>query len=197
MPCTTLPTMCDQCRIVYTKIPRTINPNYLNSPENSYPVIFNVVLFGTTTDAREFVRWALPRLSIMYSREVPMYSAARRAESGNDPAGHWHDLTCPPPLKKDPSWLQKFALAGTPFRSEIEALKAARTRQAHTKPRDISLLVDFPSPIQPGGEIQNTIVASFVRYDKIQSVGVIKHPDGDTSLFRLTWWAETHPEQQS
>ncbi|KAL4918990.1 hypothetical protein BDW62DRAFT_200388 [Aspergillus aurantiobrunneus] len=202
--CTALNTMCDQCRIAYTRV-RNVIPELLDCPEGAHPVVFQCSFTGTDEQARQLVTHLRDTCRVLFSNPNMIHAAVRRAAEGGSSAGSWNCLTpqeCSsrndwrgqPPKVKHPKLLSKAPqLIG--LWSPASPDRHPACVKAMSRLRDLTMLVDFPWAVQPGNEMQRLFVSKFGEKFRVRDVS---HPDatGHASLHRLTWWGEIHPEQK-
>ncbi|KAL4766830.1 hypothetical protein BDW60DRAFT_16825 [Aspergillus nidulans var. acristatus] len=219
--CARLHNQCDECRIARSKLPRWINPSFLECPGSTYPVIFTGTYVGSRTQAEHFVGIIQSCVSSLYGHDVPIHAAFQRA---TDPdtgvkAGPWIDITTDnsqpdpwglgvlPPGTKLPG--NKWKSAGKPMRNllfkaprliglaEPKAFYDRQYKKGHMKKRVITCLVDYPHKIQKGGDMEQVIMH---RLESQGFNGYTRHPESEqdqtphASLHRLDWWVYTHPE---
>ncbi|CEL04145.1 hypothetical protein ASPCAL05277 [Aspergillus calidoustus] len=194
--CSSLSSLCDECRLQYGEVSRDVKSGYLVCPKGSYPVILTFEFLGTPYKARELVEYFHGRVAKMFNCEdMPVYGAVKRLPNGTDGPGSWLDLTTPG---------AKFAKAFKPnkgyftlpsFEDAIDAGLQAEYSKVHSKVRQVSILADIPFTISPGGEIETMMVSQIL--PKWVDKKAMQHPNaGHPSLHRLKWWAETHPHAE-
>ncbi|KAL2863846.1 uncharacterized protein BJX67DRAFT_362791 [Aspergillus lucknowensis] len=197
--CTSQINMCDECRMTYSRIPRNVTACVLDCPAGTHPVIFNCTFTGTNENAMELADNFSSRLNKLFSRQIPLHAGVRRRQPSQ---GTWHDLTTPgialqktlPPPSGDPGFSKYFVLP-----SVSRGLEAAQNKRwekdyarVHSKCRELTMLVDFPFSLQPGGEMETHILTYFPSLLKYEEPA--RPRDGvHTCLFRLQWWERTHP----
>ncbi|KAL4755779.1 uncharacterized protein BDW70DRAFT_165130 [Aspergillus foveolatus] len=218
--CTRLHNQCDECRIARSKLPRWINPSFLECTGSTYPVTFTGTYVGSRTQAEHLVGIIRSCVSGLYGHDVPIHAAFQRA---TDPdtgvkAGPWVDITTDnsqsdawglgvlPPGTKVPGTKWKSAYKPTrnllfkaPRLIGLAEPKAFYDRQykGHLKKRVIACLVDYPHKIQKGGDMEQVIMH---RLESQGFNGYTRHPESEqdqtphASLHRLDWWVFTHPE---
>ncbi|KAL4971968.1 hypothetical protein BDW66DRAFT_13445 [Aspergillus desertorum] len=220
-PCTRLHNQCDECRIVRSKLPRWINPSFLECPGSTYPVIFTGTYVGTRTQAEQIVKIIQSCVCSLYDHDVPIYAASRRAKDQDKglEAGPWVDITTQnsqldpwgmgalPPGVKLPGGKSKSAgrtASSLLFKAprliglaDLKPVYHSQYQKVHTKRMVVTCLVDFPLKIRKGGDIEQAIMH---RLERRGFRGYTRHPESEqdqtphASLHRLDWWAYTHPE---
>ncbi|KAL2807564.1 hypothetical protein BJX63DRAFT_436933 [Aspergillus granulosus] len=191
-PCTTQYSLCDECRVLHSIIPREVGPSYLDCPENCYPVIFTCEIDGTKYKARELVEYFHTRMVGIFGRYVPVHAVVKKAAIGNNPAGPWLDLTTPGSNFATP-FTPKVGLLTLPkYKEIIKQRMHAEYVKAHYKRRQVSILADLPLVIDAGGENEAMVKKCLPEWVEIK--GPLQHPTAShPSAHRLRWWAETHP----
>ncbi|KAL4780696.1 hypothetical protein BJX76DRAFT_37492 [Aspergillus varians] len=212
--CTSINTMCDPCRIAYTRVGTTgPPPTLLDCPAGTYPVIFHCIVEGTDEEAKDFIRNQQARFKRTWSRPLPIHAAIRRAVEGDQPPKPWMDVAAltyrtahyanGPPLpaaynnnnnnnyKGHHHQQGRKSSLGVFFQKATGLLDS--DYEARPRPREVTMLVDFPTEITAGGDMERIFMEGF---GNIVVVEVIEHPDstGHASLHRLRWWGIVHPQ---
>ncbi|RDW69004.1 uncharacterized protein DSM5745_08764 [Aspergillus mulundensis] len=193
--CTRLQNQCDECRIARSRVPAWVDPSLLECP--GYGVVFNCVYKGTRTQAEKAVEVIQSCASGAYGQKVRVHAAYRRSSDRDAKIleGPWIDITTPRPKGEKNGKSKNAAPSGLIYKAP-KLLGLADPKQLYeknyAKNRCVQCLVDFPSPIAQNGDIENIIIDRLTKEGF--ECGAI-HPQSHSSLHRLKWWAETHPDK--
>ncbi|KAL5342104.1 hypothetical protein BJX70DRAFT_395079 [Aspergillus crustosus] len=199
--CTTARTMCPDCCLEFTKIPRTVPESILECPPNAHPVIFRASMMTTPTSANKITQRIQTSLTGIYGTSVPVYAAIRRAETRTECLGKWHNLaTSDVPASQSSSsgtrssgkFTDKLPKNGFLFTTTTRRQFEHAKERADTKLRDLSILIDFPTRITPGGDFEGIVGSLF---GKIEGQLRAEYPDGDKCLHRLQWFSDKHEQK--
>ncbi|KAL2820982.1 hypothetical protein BDW59DRAFT_164386 [Aspergillus cavernicola] len=198
--CTTLDTMCEECRYTKKTITPTLPDKYLTCPLGTYPVMLECVLMGTADEASDIASKLAAHINQFICQKVSLHAVVRRSAAGGHGAGRWYDVTTrdyPAPMSLTYSSSAKPKNVEKPsnlmFWRTAKINEKKRVKKPAEKPkfRDFRILLDFPVPIEPRGPAEKHIVHGLPNNVKIIKVKIIKTHH---TLHRLCWWARTHPK---
>ncbi|KAL3462442.1 hypothetical protein BJX64DRAFT_288341 [Aspergillus heterothallicus] len=190
--CTTQYSLCDECRVHYSKIPREVDPKYLECPAGRYSVILTFDFDGTRDKAREIAEYFHARVVGIFTGCVPVHAVVRKAASGSEPAGPWLDVTSPG-SEHAKAFTPNIGFLNLPgYKDLIKQGMQNEYTKAHYKRRQMSILVDLPRTISAGGDNEALVKNAIPTF--VQDRPSVQHPTSThPSAHRLKWWAETHP----
>ncbi|KAL4804760.1 hypothetical protein BDV18DRAFT_161849 [Aspergillus unguis] len=84
--------------------------------------------------------------------------------------------------------------SGVPVHVSLPSTGGSQRRyHCHGSVSEVTVLIDFPEAIAPGGEIGKLIRRGFGDGVEVREV---KHPQGDKCLHRLKWFASVYPPEE-
>ncbi|KAL4762806.1 uncharacterized protein BDW70DRAFT_158413 [Aspergillus foveolatus] len=200
--CSTMNSLCSECRNVLKAIRPNVSDRYLGCRPNIHPVIVECLLTGTSDDAIAIVRNLHKRIIRYTTRHFYLHAAVRRSAIPGRKSGHWYDITteglhhcraCSTSRlydNKGSGTIQMVFYSPYSWAKKQKKKKQKHIKKTHVKLREIQILMDFPGQIERAGMIEKKIFESLPKSVKLIK---LEHIRAHHALHRLEWWARTHP----